>query len=97
MGLILFIWGLIDSHFALNNITNPCSLLSRNRPLLGICTYINSPQNTPFPDLTLKVGNMKYSLGKMDPNWAKCLKSGQKISRSGQIKMFIHKVSFQSS
>ena len=47
------------------------------------------PQNTPFPGLILKVGKMNYCLGKMDPIWAKCLKSGQNFSRSGQ-KKFIH-------
>ena len=39
----------------------------------------------------MKVGKMNYRLGKMDPNWAKCLKSGQNISRSGQKKI-IHKI-----
>ena len=47
------------------------------------------PQNTPFPGLILKVGKMNYRLGKMDPIWAKCLKTGQNFSRSGQ-KKFIH-------
>ena len=42
-----------------------------------------------FPGLNLKVGKMNYSLGNLDPNWAKCLKSGQNFSRSGQ-KKFIH-------
>ena len=53
-------------------------------------TTPTSPQNTPFPGLKLKVmvGIMNYCLGKMDPNWAKCLKSGQN-SRSGQIFLFI--------
>ena len=32
---------------------------------------------------------MNYCLGKMDPIWAKCLKSGQNCSRSGQF-FFIH-------
>ena len=47
------------------------------------------PQNTPFSGLILKVGKMNYCLGKMDPIWAKCLKSGQNCSRSGQ-KNIIH-------
>ena len=34
----------------------------------------------------LKVGKMNYCLGKLDPNWAKCLKSEQNFSRSGQKK-----------
>ena len=41
------------------------------------------PLNTPFPCLNLKVGKTNYRLGKMDPNWAKCLKSGHNFSRSG--------------
>ena len=45
------------------------------------------PQNTPFPGLNLKVGKMNYSLGNLDPNWAKCLKSGQNFSRSGKKKL----------
>ena len=39
------------------------------------------PQNTPFPDSNLKVGKMNYPLGKSDPNWAKCLKRGQKFKK----------------
>ena len=52
------------------------------------------PQNTPFPGLNLKVGKRNYSLGKMDPNRAKCLKSGQNFSRSGQKKI-IHTLGCQ--
>ena len=43
----------------------------------------NPPQNTPFPALNLKVSKMNFSLGKMNPNWAKCLKERQNVSRSG--------------
>ena len=52
------------------------------------------PQSTPFPGLILKVGKMNYCLGKMDPIWAKCLKSGQNFSRNGQKKS-IHLVRAQ--
>ena len=45
-------------------------------------------QITPFAGLNLKVSKMNYSLGKMGPNWAKCLKSGQIFSRSQQIFCF---------
>ena len=84
----------LGSHFAQNTTTNLCSLLSRHEPLSGIYVHKtppNPPQNSdaPFPGLNLKVGKMNYRLGKMDPNWAKCLKSGQNVSRSGQ-KKFIH-------
>ena len=40
-------------------------------------THLAPPQNTPFPGLILTVGKMNYCLGKKDPIWAKCLKSGQ--------------------
>ena len=46
-------------------------------------------QNTPFPGLNLKVGKTNYCLGNLDPNWAKSLKNGQNMSRSGQ-KQIIH-------
>ena len=53
---------------------------------MEICKYTHQspPQNTPFPGLNLKVGKINYWLGNLDPNWTKCLKSGQNISRSGQ-------------
>ena len=57
------------------------------------------PKNTPFPGLILKVGKMNYCLGKMDPIWAKCLKSGQNFSRSGQKKIihqFISSLQFSN-
>ena len=77
--------GLMGSHFAHNTTTNPCSLFSIHRPLLGK-TPPTPPQNTPFPGVNLKVGKINYRLGRMDPNSAKCLKSGQNVSRSGQKK-----------
>ena len=40
-------------------------------------TQPNPPQNTPSPGPNLKVGKICYSLGNLNPNWAKCLKSGQ--------------------
>ena len=80
-------FALMGSHFAQNSTTNPCSLLSRHKPLLGICTNTKHPnptQTPPFPCLNLKVGKINYCLGKMDLNWAKCLKNGQNFSWSGQ-------------
>ena len=47
-------------------------LLSCHKPLLGKYTYTKHPQ----AHANLKVGKMNYSLGKTDPIWAKCLKSG---------------------
>ena len=46
------------------------------------------PQNTPFPGLNLKVGKMNYPQ-KLDSIWAKCLKSGEFFSRSGNF-IIIH-------
>ena len=54
--------------------------------------YVNTqnpqtcPKTHPFPGLNLKVGKMNYSLGNLDPNRTKCLKSGQGFSTSGQKK-----------
>ena len=63
-------------------------LYSASKPLLGICTYTKHPktppQNTPFPCLKLKVGKTNYCLGKMDPNWAKILKSGKTFLEMGK-------------
>ena len=85
----------MGSHFAQNTTTNLCSSLSRHNPQ-NLC-FLHSchkphltkhpqcpTQNTPFPDLNLKVGKINYSMGKMDPNWPKCLKSRQNCFRSGK-------------
>ena len=68
------------------------SLVSRHTPLSGICTNTKHPQNpsqnTPFPGLNSKVGKLSYSPGKLFPNWAICLKSGQNFSN----KKLIHHV-----
>ena len=56
-------------------------------PLSGIFTYTIHPQplNTPFSGLNLKVGKLNYHLGNLDPNWAKCLKSGQLFYKWAKI------------
>ena len=89
MGLILPRWVLI-----LPRIPPPTPVLYSvvTKPFRDMYEHETPPappQNTPFPGLILKVGKMNYCLGKMDPIWAKCLKSGQNVSRSGQI-FFIH-------
>ena len=71
----------MGSHFAQNTTTNPCILLSRYKPLLGICTYTKHPKNTPkhpfsWPELEsgqneLPPGQNGPQLGKM---FEKCLK-----------------------
>ena len=63
-------------------------------PFLGYM-YIHKtpptpPQNTIFPCLKLKVGEINCCLGKMYPVCAKCLKIGQIFSRSGQKKIIHH-------
>ena len=42
------------------------------------------------PGLNLKVGKMNYGLGNLDPDWAKCSKSGQNFSRNEQKKKMNH-------
>ena len=86
----------MGSHFAQNTTTNPCSFLSSHKPLSEICMNKKHPQphpappkNTSFLGLILKVGKMNNCLRKVDPIWAKCLKSGQNCSRSAQL-FFIH-------
>ena len=82
----------MESYFAQNTTPNPCSLLSCHTSLLGKCMYTKHPQahqKHPFSWPELEMGKMNYYLGNLDPNWAKCLKSVQNVSRSGQ-KKFIH-------
>ena len=84
----------MGSHFAQNTTPNPCSLLIRHTPFSFGDMYLHktpptSPHLTPFPGLNMIVGKVSYRLGNLDPNWAKCLKSGQFFSRSGQ-KNIIH-------
>ena len=93
MGLILPRWGLTlprtpPSTFILYSaVTNPFwGYEQTQKPP-------TTPQNTPFPGLNLKMGKMNYLLGKVDPNWAKCLKNGKNFSRSGQKKIFIKEIS----
>ena len=85
MGLILPRRG----HFAQKTTSNPCSLLSSHTPLSGIRTYTKHSNPTPkhlFPGLILKVG-------KLTTVWAKRLKSGQNISRSGQKNLLVFMIS----
>ena len=75
----------MGSHFAQNTTTNPTPF----GDMYVHKTPSTPPQTTPLPGLNLKVGKKNYRLGKMGPNWAKCLNCGQNFSRSGQ-KNFIH-------
>ena len=83
----------IGSHFAQNTTSNPL-FFTQPSPTPFWDMYVhktppNPPQNTPFSGLILKLGILNYCLGKMDPIWAKCLKSWQNFSRSWQKKIFI--------
>ena len=80
-------------HFDQNTTTNPLGLFftQLSQSPFGDMYAHKTPPNTPktphFPGLNLKVGKMNYCLGKMDPHWAKCMKSGQNFSRSWQKKI----------
>ena len=66
----------MGSHFAQITTPNPCTQPSHT-PVGDMYipkTPPTPPQNTPFPGLNLKVGKMNYSLGNLDPKWAKCWK-----------------------
>ena len=82
----------MGSNFAQNTTTNPCSLLSVTIAFRWYAQTRNTPSPTPkhpfsWPDF--ESGKMNYCLGKLDPIWAKCLKSGQNFSRSAQFFLFI--------
>ena len=77
----------MGSHFAQNTTPNPCSTPFGD--LYEQKTLPTRPQNTPFPGLNLKVGEMNYCLDNLDPNWAICLKNRQDFSGNGQ-KYWIH-------
>ena len=80
MGLILPRWGLILPR---NPPPTPVLYSAVTKPFRGYVQTQNTPSPTPkhpFPGLILKVGKMNYCMGKMNPIWAKCLKSVQKFS-----------------
>ena len=95
MGLILLRWSL-----TLPRTPPPTPVLysAGTNPLpVAFLGYVHT-QNTstqpvtpkhPTPGLNLKVGKMNYSLGKMDPNWVKWLKSVQNFSGVGRKNSFI--------
>ena len=88
IGLIFPKWGLILPRIP---PANPVLAQSSQTPFWDMYrhkTPPNPPPNTSFPCLILKVGKMIYCLGKMDPIWAKCVKSGQNFSRSGQKNIY---------
>ena len=89
MGLILPRWGLI---FPRSPPPTPLLYSAVTDPFRGCVHSKNTPkppQNTPVPGLNFKVGKVNYCLGNLDPNWTKCLKSGQNFSRCRQ-KQFIN-------
>ena len=85
MGLILPIW----VSFCPEYHPQPLFFTQPSQsPFSNIYVHKTPPtpeQNPSFPGLNMKVGKLNYSLHKLDPNWAKCLKSGQIFSRIGVI------------
>ena len=84
MGFILLRWGLILPR---KPPRTPVLYSAVTNPFRGYVRTQNTPNPNPKqckhpPGLNLKVGKMNYRLGKMDPNWAKCLKSGQMLGGS---------------
>ena len=86
----------MGSHFAQITAPNPCSLLSHllshHTPFWDMYVHKTStspPENTPFPGLNLKIGKINYRLGNLDPNRAKCLKSGQIFLEVGKKKILV--------
>ena len=87
MGLILSIWGLV-----LPRIPPPIPVLysAVRHSFSRYWRTQNTPKPTPKHPISwpeLDSGKMNYCLGNLDPNWAKCLKSGQNFSRSGKKKL----------
>ena len=65
----------MGSHYAQNTTTNPCSLLSRHKPLSGICMYTRHPQPHPKTPLFLA----------WTWKWAKCTTVWANWTPTGQI------------
>ena len=67
-------------------LSTSCRTHTKAFILKHLCCSIHlaaiSVQHSYSSNLTVK------QLGKMDPNWAKCLKSGQNFSRSGQKRIY---------
>ena len=82
IGLNLPTWGLI-----LPRIPPPTLILysAITHPLLGYVHTQNIHYQTPKHPFFLA-----WTLGKLDPNWAKYLKCGQSFPRSGQFFLFIY-------
>ena len=74
----------MGSHFAQNTTSNPCSLLSRRKPLSGICTYTKHPQPHPRTPLFLA---WYWKWAKWTTFLAKWTPSDQNVWKVG--KMFI--------
>ena len=75
-------FALLGSHFAQSTTQNPFSLLSSHKPVCGCYVRTqNTPKLTPKHTISwteLESGQINYCLGDLNPNWAKCLKSGPK-------------------
>ena len=83
----------MGSHFAQNTTTNPCSLLSRHKPLSGICTYTKHPQNTPkhpFSWPELESGQNELLSGQTGPQLGKMFEKCAKLFEKWAKKKIIH-------
>ena len=74
------------SHFVQDTTTNPCSLLSPHKPTQNTSTHTEPHPKTPpflaqWPELESGQNELHryYSLGEMDPNWAKCFEKWAKL------------------
>ena len=66
----------MGSHFAQNTTTNPCSELSSNKPLSGICMYTKHPQPHPKTPLFLA---WTWKWAKWTTVWANWTPTGQNV------------------
>ena len=75
----------MGSHFAQNTTTNPCSLLSRHKPLSGICTYTKHPRS----HLKTSCGQNELPSRPNGPQLGKMFKIGQTFQEVGKFLLFM--------
>ena len=71
----------MGSHFAQNTSSNPCSLLSRNKPLSEICKYTKHRKTHPKTHLFVA---WFWKWAKWSTVWAKCIPTEQKVWNVGK-------------
>ena len=82
----------MGSHFAQNTTSSPCSLPSRYKPLLGICTNIKHPQLHPKTPLFLA---WTWKLANWTTVWANWTPSGQNVWKVDKTFLEVGKKKFQ--